>query len=74
MTSVLPILCRACVHQTIGTEACAAFSDGVPLDIAVGGVDHRMAHHGDHGIRFQQADGTDAAQAFSDWEHVFGVR
>lgn len=76
MTTELPIICRACVHLRVGADSdgCAAFPDGVPLDIAVGGVDHRMAHHGDHGIRFQQADGTDAAQAFSDWEHVFGVR
>lgn len=74
MTSVLPIICRACVHQRIGadSEGCVAFPDGIPLHIIVGGTDHRMAHQGDHGIRFQQADGEAAAQAFRDWQSVFG--
>lgn len=74
MTTVLPIICRACVHLRTGADSdgCAAFPDGVPLDIVVGGVDHRMAHQGDHGIRFQQAAGAVAAQAFEDWRSVFG--
>lgn len=74
MTTLLPIICRACVHLRTGanSDGCAAFPDGVPLDIIVSGADHRTAHQGDHGIRFQQADGEAAAQAFADWQSVFG--
>jgi hypothetical protein len=38
---------------------CAAFPDGIPDDIDLGGFDHRLPYPGDHGIRFEFEQGKE---------------
>ena len=61
---LLPPICEACTHrhEEIGYR-CDAFPDGIPDAITVDGFDHRQPFDGDHGIRFELADGQDAALA-----------
>lgn len=50
-------LCIHCAHR-IGVRRdhqCAAFPDGIPLDIINGRIDHRLPVDGDHGIRYEHA-------------------
>lgn len=73
MTTILPILCRACVHYHLGTSSCDAFPSGIPSDILTG-ADHHQARHGDHGIRFERAPGATAEQALSEWRQFMAPR
>jgi len=75
VTTVMPMQCFACVrlHQAsdpdTGTQlaaTCDAFPGGIPPLMGRGG-DHRNPLPGDHGLRFQQADGTQARVAFAAW-------
>lgn len=74
MTSVIPVQCRACAHygaKRAGT--CDAFPDAIPLEILLFGADHREPMPGDHGVRFEQAGGDSAAEAFAQWRDTFGT-
>lgn len=75
MTVVLPMQCFACVHARFTTTptggrlptSCAAFPDGIP-ETMTGGGDHREPLPGDRGVRFEQADGQPAEEAFAAWQ------
>jgi hypothetical protein len=56
----LPI-CASCVRYSPGLgedlfdsrpASCAAFPDGIPDDVLLGGVDHREPVEGDRGVRY----------------------
>lgn len=79
MTSVLPMQCFACtrLHAShdpdTGTQragTCQAFPGGIPRVMALGG-DHRRPLPDDGGLRFVQAEGQQAATAFTFWQHTF---
>ena len=87
MTSISPVMCRACERlldtgKTTPTmpgeaprrkiERCGAFPSGIPVGIALGGGDHREAFAGDNGVRFKQANTEEALQAFEEWRVNFG--
>ena len=38
---------------------CAAFPDGIPVDVFIGRLDHRMPLSGDNGLRFWPRPGMD---------------
>lgn len=57
--TVLP-QCVACKHFESGVlsrEVCAAFPRGIPQEILLNEVDHRVPVDGDHGIRFEAKKG-----------------
>ncbi len=70
-----PTICDACTHLDRGytgdvTDApqpCVAFPHGIPVEIWCGGIDHRSAYDGDHGVRFALKPGKDAV--LRAWEH-----
>jgi len=48
------IQCVFCKHLILdGKERCAAFPNGIPVEIAAGKHDHTAPHPGDSGIRFE---------------------
>lgn len=55
-------------------DRCEAFPDGIPLEISLGGADHREAIDGDQGRLFRQAPGAEAMQAFESWDRAHGAR
>lgn len=72
MESLMPI-CVAC-SRFVGTTdldvgpTCEAFPGGIPADIWDEQFDHRNAHDGDGGVRFQLADTDDARRALRVYE------
>lgn len=71
-------LCLACKHfggfkkkrlegvaYDVEVAVCAAFPDGIPIEILQGG-DHREPWPGDHDIRFELKDGAELPMAFQD--------
>jgi hypothetical protein len=58
-------LCDLCKHRHPDSHppTCAAYPDRIPLKILLMEVDHRQPYPGDHGIRFEPADGTADIQA-----------
>lgn len=68
-----PNACMSCEHWS-GTwpegdrwPACAAFPDGIPIDVWSGRVSHADALEGDHGIQWQIADEDMAATYLAYW-------
>ena len=48
---VLSVVCGLCRHQT-SYRRCAAFPNGIPLEIWLGRNTHQAPYPGDHGIHF----------------------
>jgi hypothetical protein len=74
MTSIVPSQCNACARLRPGRVTCDAFPDGIPSLMLTQLGDHsdRPLPH-DHGLRFKQAEGQEAADAFDLWERVSGA-
>lgn len=53
-TSRFSEICTLCRHMNIvGHRICAAFPDGIPMQIWDGDNNHREPYPGDNGIRFE---------------------
>ena len=52
-------MCLSCKWKAGGSNTCKAFPAGIPEEIQGGDFDHRNAHPGDHGIRFEAVPGVD---------------
>lgn len=53
------VLCGTCSHLGPGLS-CRAFPDGIPGPILEGRADHREPYPGDHGVRYELAEGVNA--------------
>lgn len=65
MTSLAPPICAGCTHRIgdLREPKCAAFSSGIPREVVLSRVDHRLPYPGDQGIRFDPVDPYHAALA-----------
>jgi len=45
-------LCIRCARKNKHGPTCAAFADGIPMQILRGVSDHHFAYPGDHGLQF----------------------
>ncbi|MGH9942948.1 MAG: hypothetical protein ACRD9R_11395 [Pyrinomonadaceae bacterium] len=57
-------VCTLCAHfdeRDLRERRCAAFPDGIPLDIWMGRHDHQTPYPGDGGIRFEASRKTEVA-------------
>lgn len=59
-------ICNACERFRPRANACEAFPDGIPLEIAAGRFDHRQPHPGDHGVQFKLWEDAWARQFLAD--------
>lgn len=56
MTTITNGQCRQCTHwrkTAVGTGVCAAFPDGIPVDVYNGVELHDKPLEGDNGVRFE---------------------
>ena len=52
-------MCYKCRHYA-AFEACVAYPNGIPAEIFRSEHDHRQPYPGDHGIRFEPLEATNA--------------
>lgn len=71
MTTVMPSLCLAC-RRLKEDSTCAAFPEGIPLNIIFYGADHRQPVAGDNGVLFEMSAKPSAPGAFNDWRELHG--
>jgi hypothetical protein len=45
-------LCWACRRRDYSRPTCEAYPEGIPAEIMIGVVDHRVAYRGDHGLQY----------------------
>ena len=55
-------ICDLCEHRQ-GIDTCAAYPQGIPVEILIGDVDHRQPYAGDRGIVFAATDAQAALEA-----------
>jgi hypothetical protein len=77
MTTAGIPLCASCARfsPALGVDlfadelrpTCAAFPDGIPEDILVGGADHRTPVDGDRGLTWVMAGDADAPGLLDAW-------
>jgi len=61
-TPIYSPTCSTCKHLTDGSERkCAAFPEGIPIEIWKGDNDHRDSFQGDRDIQFELAEGSQNA-------------
>jgi hypothetical protein len=56
MTQGPPPICLDCKHLNDEIDdafVCAAFPDGIPMEIVLGDFDHHKPHPDDNGIQFE---------------------
>lgn len=51
-------LCNNCKHKT-GDITCAAFPEGIPIEILSGEFDHKKPYPGDNGIHFEPSSSAE---------------
>ena len=57
-------VCTFCRHVRLEPRrTCAAFPDGIPLEIWMGNNKHTLAFTGDHGVLFELSDDVPSAVA-----------
>lgn len=67
--------CDLCLHLR-PPRSCAAFPDGIPIDVMVGNIDHTKPVLGDHGIRFRSKEEREYVVVQSGQatpEHFYGI-
>jgi hypothetical protein len=81
VTTILPALCRGCVHvdrTPIGKPAtwvpnrCAAYPDGIPMEILFGHDHHEPRGDEVDGLTFEEVDTDEGRRAFEAWEALHG--
>lgn len=80
MTTQVPAQCFACTRLRPSSDpdtgtptagVCAAYPEGIPLDILLG-ADHRTARGDERdGLTFEQAGTDEARDAFRWWEKTY---
>lgn len=62
--------CLRCAHirkEGTGIPGCAAFPDGIPVDIFYGQRDHDQPVEGDNGITFRHEDDEPGSSVITDY-------
>lgn len=58
MTTPISPMCMLCARYDWATGGCEAYPDGIPSEILLGALDHRVPQPGDHGLQFVPLEGT----------------